>query len=139
GLLRRLEHLRVMGQAQVVVRADHDEMAAFDVDFGVFGTLDRDEVGIKTGGLELPHLTKRLRFREQVGAFRLECLHHASFLAKSVVPPQVRAGSSSSELAGWDHGGASPMSGPQAGFASLCGKAAFVNPCPRRPNRKADS
>ena len=46
--------LGVVGQPDVVVRADHDELLAVDVDFGPLGVLDRDEVGEHPHGLGRP-------------------------------------------------------------------------------------
>ena len=49
----RLEHLGVVGQAEVVVGPEHDPLLAFDDDHGVFRLRDRLEVRIEPRRLDL--------------------------------------------------------------------------------------
>ena len=51
-----LEHLRVVGQAEVVVRPQHDPLLSVDDDDGVFRFGDRLEVRIEANRLELTRL-----------------------------------------------------------------------------------
>ena len=46
----------MMGQAEVVVRPQHDPLLAVNDDHGVLGLRDRIEVGIETGRLDLARL-----------------------------------------------------------------------------------
>jgi hypothetical protein len=52
-LLGCFQHLVVVGQAQIVVAADHDEPAAVDLDFRAFTPRQRDEVRVDPHGLDL--------------------------------------------------------------------------------------
>src|SRR5690606_30953595 len=63
--LGRLDHLRVMRQPEVVVGTDHDLTLTVDDHFGVVGCLDRYEVRVYSGGLELPGLGEPVTLFEQ--------------------------------------------------------------------------
>src|SRR5690606_34626004 len=60
-----LDHPGVMGQPEVVVRTDHDLAFTVDDDFGVVRGLDRDEVRVVSGGLDLPGLCEPVTLFEQ--------------------------------------------------------------------------
>ena len=63
-LLRGREHLRMMGEPQVVVGAHHDPLFAFDDDDGVFGVRNRPEIRVQADGLKLPGLGEALALVE---------------------------------------------------------------------------
>ena len=52
GLVRGLEHLGVMRQPEVVVRAEHDDLAPLHRDDGPFGRGERVEEGVDAGGFD---------------------------------------------------------------------------------------
>jgi len=76
-LLRGGEHLRMMGEPQVVVGAHHDPLFAFDDDDGVFGMRDRPEIRVQTDGLELPGLVKLLHLSNRATCCRVSVVTHA--------------------------------------------------------------
>ena len=73
-----LEHLRMVGQAEVVVRPQHDPLLAVDDDDGVLRFGNRIEVRIEAGGLQLARFGELAALVEQRDLLKLLSIHGAS-------------------------------------------------------------
>ena len=65
GARRGFQDFRMVGQAEVVVRPQHDPLAALDDDDRVFGFRDRTEVGVESRGLHFIGPGKLATFLEE--------------------------------------------------------------------------
>src|SRR5204862_2627085 len=79
------EDLRVMGEAEVVVRPHHDPLLALDHDDRVFGAGDRLEVRVETSSLDFARPGEILTLVEQRDVLQGLCTHAASVFWKAVV------------------------------------------------------
>ena len=79
-LLGRLEDLRVVREAEVVVRAQHDAPLALDDDDRVLGLGDRLEVRVETRSLDFACLGELPALLEEGHLMHYLCVHGASRL-----------------------------------------------------------
>ena len=78
GTARGLEHLGVVGQAEVIVRPEHDPLLAVDDDDGVLRFGNRIEVRIQARRLNLTRLGELPALVEQRDLLKLLSVHGAS-------------------------------------------------------------
>ena len=87
GLLGGFEDLRMMRQAEVVVRAQHDASLALDDDDGILGFGDRLEVRVETRSLDFACLGELPALLEEGHLMHYLCVHGASRL-RMIRPPR---------------------------------------------------
>src|SRR5690606_20217224 len=89
GLLGGFAYLGVGGQPQVVVRADHNDLAALVADDRAFRVLKGDEEGVEAHGLSFPGARKVLRLFTNIHTLLFHRVHDyplANCLLRSFQP-----------------------------------------------------
>src|SRR5690606_1610963 len=75
GFLGRLDHARVVRQPEIVIRADHDDLASLVANDGSFRVLKGNEERVEAHGLSFASACEFLRLAEDIHALLFDGVH----------------------------------------------------------------